>query len=66
MRKYDDAEIANLELLLEQTIAQVAHIKRHHPVFIELRAQAAGLRRSKDGTFYYPEELEWLYKEQEE
>jgi hypothetical protein len=65
MRRYNDAEIARLEFLLDQTMAQVAFIKKYHPIFIELREQAASSMRSKDGKPSDFEESERLCKEPE-
>ncbi|MGA3188193.1 MAG: hypothetical protein ABSF22_13895 [Bryobacteraceae bacterium] len=63
MRKYNDAEIARLEFLLQQATARIAFIREYHPIFIELREQAAGSISSKDLACWDSdrEELEWFY-----
>jgi hypothetical protein len=63
MRRHDDAEIARLELLLQQTMAQIAYIKKYHPIFIELRERAESSMGWKDGKSPALEELERLCKE---
>jgi hypothetical protein len=46
-------------------MAQVAFIKKYHPIFIELREQAASSMVSKDGKPSDFEEAERLCKEPE-
>jgi hypothetical protein len=64
MLRYDDAYLSYLRDLIDQMQERLSYLRRHDPVFIEMGAEILGLRRSKDGSFYYPVEFEWLYKEQ--